>query len=266
MIFYFATGPKWSRAPILTFKERPVTGNPAGAARELEPNNTPALANLMAAGKQLDGEIEASVDDVDFFRITTPPAPRDIFSIEITNRSAKLAPVLKVFDAQQVVTDLGKTMREAGGNLQQTIAPAPNTELYLQVSGYGGSAGGYTLLVRPTRAFDAYEPNDDIFHAPLVAFGSAVSAGIMDADDTDYFSFVSPRSGSVILILTNRSKTLIPALSTFYPDRRSSGFGPDVTTPGSNLRHTLAVKANETYFIQIWSQRNTAGEYSFIIQ
>jgi len=235
-------------------------------SRELEPNNTPILANLMAPGKPVEGEIEAAVDDVDFFRITTPPAPRDIISIEITNRSTKLAPVLKIFDAEGRITDWGKTVREPGANLQQTIAPAPNTTLYLQISGYGSSAGGYTLLVRPKRAFDTYEPNDDIFNAPRVPLGTTVSASIMDADDTDYFSFVSPRNGTVTFTLTNKSTTLIPALSTFYPDRRSSGFGPDVRTPGLNLRHTLEVLENQTYFIQIWPQRNTTGEYSFIIE
>lgn len=235
-------------------------------SRELEPNNTPILANLMAPGKPVDGEIEAAVDDADVFRITTPAAPRDIISIEITNRSTKLAPVLKIFDAESRITDWGKSVRDAGSNLQQTIAPPPNSTLYVQVSGYGGSAGGYTLLVRPTRAFDAYEPNDDIFNAPRVTLGTTVSAGIMDADDTDYFSFVSPRTGTVSFNLTNRSTTLIPVLSTFYPDRRSSGFGPDVRAPGLNLRHTLEVLENQTYFIQVWSQRKTTGEYSFIIE
>ena len=88
----------------------------------------------------------------------------------------------------------------------------------------------------------------------------------MDAGDTDYFSFVSPRTGTVTFTLTNRSATLIPALSTFSPDRRSSGFGPDVRSPGLNLRHTLEVLENQTYFIQIWSQRNTAGQYTFLIE
>ena len=235
-------------------------------SRELEPNNAPIAANLMAPGKPVEGEIEAAVNDVDFFRVTTPPAPRDILSIEITNRSTKLAPVLKIFDAERRITDWGKFVREAGSNLQQTIAPPPNSTLYLQISGYGSSAGGYTLLVRPKRAFDTYEPNDDIFNAPRVSLGTTISASIMDADDTDYFSFVSPRTGTVTFTLTNRSTTLIPALSTFYPDRRSSGFGPDVRTPGLNLRHSLEVLENQIYFIQVWSQNNTTGEYSFIIE
>jgi hypothetical protein len=245
---------------VIALGANPVT-------REVEPNDTILLASTIAAGQPVEGEIDAAVDDVDFFRFTTPPAPRDMISIEIINRSAGLAPVLKVFDTEnRIITAWGKTMREAGSSLRQTIAPPPNTTLYLQVSGYGSTAGAYSLLVQPLKSFDLYEPNDDIYNARRIALGTAIMANIMDANDTDYYSFVSPRTGTVSILLTNRSTTLIPALSTFYPDRRSSGFGPDVRTPGLNLRHTVEVLENQTYYIQVWSRADTAGAYSLIIE
>ena len=235
-------------------------------SREVEPNNSTTGANIMAPGKAVEGEIEAAVNDVDFFRITTPPAPRDRIAVEITNRSTTLAPVLKIFEEEGRITNWGKIVREPGASLEQIIAPPPNATLYLSVSGYGSSAGAYTLVVKPLRSFDSFEPNDDIYNAPRITMGTAISAGIMDANDTDYFSFVSPRTGSVSITITNRSKTLIPALSTFYPDMRSSGFGPDVRTPGLNLRHTMDVQVNQIYFLQVWSQSETAGDYSLIIE
>jgi hypothetical protein len=236
-------------------------------SREVESNDNMTLANIIAPGKAVEGEIEAAVNDVDFFRVTIPPAPRDVIAIEITNRSKKtLAPVLKIFDEERRITNWGKIVQEAGSNLRQTIAPPPNTTLYLQVSGYGSSAGAYTLLVQPLKAFDNYEPNDDIYHAPRITLRTTIMAGIMDADDTDYYSFVSPRTGTVSILITNRSTTLIPALSTFHPDMRSSGFGPDVRTPGLHLRHTMEVQENQIYFIQVWSQANTVGDYSLIIE
>jgi tetratricopeptide (TPR) repeat protein len=235
-------------------------------SREVESNDSMASANIIATGKAVEGEIDAAINDVDFFRVTTPPAPRDLISIEITNHSKTLAPVLKIFDEETRITNWGKIVQEAGASLHQTIAPPPNTTLYLQVSGYGSSAGAYTLLVQPLKAFDSYEPNDNIFNASRITLGTTIMAGIMDADDTDYYSFVSPRTGTVSILITNRSKTLIPALSTFYPDMRSSGFGPDVRTPGANLRHTMEVQGNQTYFIQVWSQANTAGDYSLVIE
>ena len=64
------------------------------------------------------------------------------------------------------ITDWNKITRKAGGESAQTIAPAPNTTLFFEISGHDTSAGAYTLLVRPLKAFDTYEPNDDIFNAP----------------------------------------------------------------------------------------------------
>ncbi len=246
---------------------RDVMGSDADpVTHELEPNDNMTVANIIAPGKAVEGEIEAAINDVDFFRVTTPPAPRDLISIEINNRSTTLAPVLKIFDEERRLTDMGKIVREPGASLQQIIAPPPNSTLYLQVSGYGSSAGAYTLLARPQKAFDAYEPNDTIYRATRITLRTMVEAGIMDANDTDYYSFVSPRTGTVSIVITNQSIALIPALSTFYPDMRSSGFGPDVRTPGLNLRHTMEVQANQIYYIQVWSQANTAGKYSLIIE
>jgi hypothetical protein len=243
---------------VMAVSASPVT-------REVEPNNDAALANIITLGKEVEGVIDAGVEDVDFFRVTTPPAPRDLISIEITSHSTMLAPVLKIFDAETRITDWGKIVREPGASLQQTIAPPPNTTLYLQVSGYGTSAGGYTLLVQPRKLFDAYEPNDDIYNARRITVGTAIGAGIMDASDTDYYSFVSPRTGTVSIAIANRSTTLIPALSTFSPDMRSSGSGPEVRTPGLNLRHTMEVRENQVYYIEVRSQAHTAGDYSLVI-
>ena len=235
-------------------------------SREVEPNNSISLANIIAMGKAVEGEIDGAVNDEDFFRVTTPPPPRDLIAIEVANHSKTLAPVLKLFDEERRITNWGTIVREPGANLRQIIAPPPNTTFYLQVSGYGASAGAYTLLVQPLKAFDNYEPNDDIYRASRIALGTTIAAGIMDADDTDYYSFVSPRTGTVSVRITNRSTTLIPALSTFDPDMRSSGFGPDVRKPGLPLRHTMEVQANQTYFIQVWSQANTSGDYSLLVE
>jgi hypothetical protein len=235
-------------------------------SREVEPNNTPELANIIACAKPVEGEIAAAVNDIDVYRVNTPPAPRDLITIEVENHSKTLAPVLRIFDADQRLTNMGKMEKEPGASIKLVIAPAPNSALYLEVSGYGRSAGAYTLNVTPQKAFDIYEPNDDIFNARRITLGEKVDANIMDDTDTDYFSFVSPRNGTVNIVITNRSDTLIPALSTFYPDMRSSGFGPDIKAKGGNLRHTLEVLENQIYFLQVWSQSDTSGAYSIVVE
>ena len=81
---------------------------------EVESNNNGTLANMIMPGKAVEAEIEAAVDDVDYFRVTTPPAPRDRISIEMTNGSKTLAPVLRVFTEEGRITDWNKITREAG--------------------------------------------------------------------------------------------------------------------------------------------------------
>jgi hypothetical protein len=233
---------------------------------EIEPNDRIGLANLMAIDKPVDGEISAGANDVDYFRITTPPPPRDLLSIAIQARSKTLAPVLRVYDLDQRLLDFGKEIRQPGVSLKQEFSPEPNATLFLAISGYGSSAGEYTLLVRQLKAFDAYEPNDDVYGAKAIAAGPSIDANIMDPSDTDYYSFVAPRTGIVTINIRNRSDTLIPALSTFNPDRSSSGFGPDVHTPGGNLKHAMEVQEGQTYYIQVWSQNRTAGDYSLTVQ
>src|SRR5581483_9714346 len=151
--------------------------------------------------------------------------------------------------------------RGAGAAFSFVIAPPPNTTYYLNVSGDNTSVGAYAIQVKPLKKFDSFEPDDDIYSVHALTLGQTIDANIMDADDSDYYSFESPRSGVVSIDIENRSGVLIPALTTFTPDRRTSGFGPDLQTPGASLHHTMAVQEGQTYFIQVWSQAKTAGEY-----
>jgi hypothetical protein len=229
---------------------------------EIETNNTLLLANIIAPGKPVEGEIMAAVNDIDCFKVTTPPAPRDTILIEVEPRTRMLKPMLKIFDGERHLLDLLKDREVGGKGVAVMISPAPNVTLYLQVAGFADSSGLYTLKVTPLHTFDAYEPNDEIFTASPLQLGTTIDANIMDTQDTDYYSFEAQRSGKVTISVHNRSQTLIPAVTTFSPDMRSTGFGPDVHTPGGHLEHTIEVEINKKYFIQVWGQSNTAGDYS----
>lgn len=233
---------------------------------EIEPNNRAGDANLIAIGKPVDGTINGDSNDLDYFRITAPPAPRDLIIVEIIARSKTLAPVLTTYDFAQRLLEAGPDARQSGAALSRYLSVAPNATIYLVVSGYGTGSGDYTLTVRQLKAFDAYEPNDDIFSAKTITAGTPIEANIMDANDTDYYSFVAPRSGTVTINVRNGSPTLIPALSTFNPDKSSSGFGPDVRMPGENLKHLMQVEDGQTYYIQVWSQSHTTGAYTLTLQ
>ena len=234
--------------------------------REVERNDTNLLANGIALGQPVEAEINADLGDVDCFRVTTPPAPRDILAIEVQNRSQTLAPVLKIYDAESRILDWGKESKHPGDSLTVYIAPQPNVTLYVVVSGYGSTGGAYRLNVKPLKAFDAYEPNDDILSARRILIGQTIEANIMDAQDTDYYSFLSPRTGFVSINIRNRSTTLIPALTTFTPDMRNSGFGQDVRALGAGLHHSMEVQEGLVYFLQVWSQGNSTGAYDLTVE
>jgi hypothetical protein len=214
-------------------------------AREIEPNNTMALANIIAPGKSVEGEVMAASNDVDWYKVTAPAAPRDRIRIEMQSRSRLLNPMLKVYDAQHSLIEWLKGAASPGGKVSVELSPQPNETLYLEAAGFGDSAGPYTLTVTPLKAFDQYEPNDEIFVSRPIALGTAVDANIMDKADTDFYSFDAVKTGKVKVTVRNRSATLIPALTTFGPDMRASGFGPDVLVPGRDLEHTFDVTANQ---------------------
>jgi hypothetical protein len=233
---------------------------------EIEPNDSPMLANVIALDSAVEAEIAAGIADVDTFRVTAPPAPRDILAIEIANRSPALSIGLRLYDSDLRLTGWGKPPQPPGASFTLPVSPKPGATLYLEIWGGSETAGAYTVKVRPTRAYDAFEPDDDIFSAHPLTPGEAAEANIMDTLDTDYYSFLAPRSGTVTIEIRNRSTTLIPGLSMFAPDKSNSGFGPDLSTPGASLKQTMKVEANQTYYLQVWSKGNSSGDYSITVQ
>lgn len=233
---------------------------------EIEPNDNNENANVIAVNKPVDGEISALDNDVDVYKVTSPPAPRDLIEIQLQNRSKTLAPRLSIFDEDGVILPWGKDVNTPGASLVQDLAPKPNTTLYLHIYGTGITSGAYTLTVKALKAFDAYEPNDDIYSAKKLTLGRQIDANIMDADDTDFYSFAAPQTGSVRIEIVNRSSTLIPAISLYSQDKRLTGFGPDVQGAGASLEHVMPVQQGNTYYVQVWSQEHSAGNYSLKIE
>jgi hypothetical protein len=246
---------------------RGFTSNEADpVTREIEPNGNANSANAISLGKAVEAEISAGQGDEDYFRFHAPPEPRDIISLEIVNNSQTLAPMAAIFTEDLRQQNWGKAVREPGASLTVQFSPEPNAVLYVQVRGYGFTAGKYTLTLRPLRAFDAYEPDDTIFTAHHLEIGREIEANIMDGRDTDYYSFTAPRDGAVHVEIRNRSATLVPALATFHPDMRASGFGPDVRTAGDSLKYDMPVASGKTYYIQVWPLRNSSGAYSLAVR
>jgi hypothetical protein len=235
-------------------------------SNEVEPNDTIAEANVVWLDRPLNAIISPSIGDVDYFWFTTPRPPRDRIAVQVANHSVTLVPRLRVFDAGGKALTGMKEAVAPGDSVRFDFSPPPNTVYYIQVDGASGSSGAYTLTVNPLHAFDVYEPNDDILNATRLTLGQTIEANIMDANDTDFYSFVSPAAAAVTIDIVSRTATLVPGLSTFAPDLRHIGFGPDVQAPGGSLHHVMNVEANRPYYLQVWAKGDTTGAYSLTIQ
>jgi hypothetical protein len=231
--------------------------------REIEPNNSTVVANLIGVGFPVEAEITAG--DTDTFKFVMPPSPRDIVEMTVTNVAQSLEIGIRLAD-DSLKNDSANLAVPVGKSVTRYVAQPPNTPLFLQIWGAHNTAGPYRLVLRAMKAYDVYEPNDDIFNARRIEIGEKVEANIMDAEDNDFYSFQSPRSGTVSIDIANQSSSLIPALATFNSEKRNTGFGPDVRTPGGNLHYTLEVQEHQTYFVQVWSQALTFGKYTLTIQ
>ncbi|HLK64793.1 MAG TPA: hypothetical protein VKU19_15215 [Bryobacteraceae bacterium] len=231
--------------------------------RELEPNDAKQSANILALGQSIEGTVE-NASDVDWYRVSSPAPPRDMVEILFTNKTS--SPGLKLNMYDDSMTLLGSIDKEdPGATVRLHVSPPPNTDLYIKIEGIGAT-GLYSLLVRPMKAFDAYEPNDQIYNPANITVGQTIEANIMDAKDTDYYSFASPRSGTLTIEIKNGSDTLIPAITKYAPDMRQIGFGPDVTKLGASLRDTISVEENKTYYLRVWSHNDTVGAYELTIK
>jgi hypothetical protein len=243
-----------------------IKGIAAGAAepytREQEPNNEPATANLIALRSPVGGEVAGATDSADYFKVIAPAAPRDLITIELANHSINFAPKLHVYDGDLRMMTWGDKSGRAGESISISGGPKPNSVLYVAISAGDGNGGQYLLSVKSEKAFDKYEPNDDIMAAKRVAIGEEISANIMDGSDSDFFSFHSPRRGPITIDIVNRSNTLIPALAMYDSDHRNLGFAQEVRKPGSNVRYVLDADKDGVYFVQISSQAGTAGAYT----
>jgi hypothetical protein len=255
----------WNYPPVrsnvlrLRYNADPLT-------HEVEPNGDNRQANVIALGKSIEADISSTFADVDCFRFTSPAAPRDVLAIELANRSQTLAPRMQVYDFNGRLLDWSAEGPTPGASLRELISPPPNTTFYIHLEGIGGSSGAYSLTVVPLKAFDAYEPNDEITRATPLTLDRTIDANIMDGEDTDFYSFAVPAGREAAIEIRNRSTTLIPGVTTFSTDLRNTGFGPDVRTAGADLHHTLKGEPGATVYIQVWGQGKTAGTYSLTVK
>src|SRR5262249_53140334 len=147
-----------------------------------------------------------------------------------------------------------------------SFVPKPQKRYYVKVNACcNTSSGNYTLVIRPQKAYDSYEPNDDILHASVIAIGKTIEAGIMDREDVDFYAFDVEQPIKLVASLENRSATLAPEITIYNPDK-SRKDGTYNGTAGSDVKYSFEAQAKGRYYVRVNTCCNSrSGNYALTI-
>jgi tetratricopeptide (TPR) repeat protein len=230
--------------------------------REIEPNNDFFHANKIPLNAAIGAAI-ADPADVDFFVFTTPPVYRDMIDIVVNNESTTLQPALDMYNSDRSRIG-GNSNGNPAGNVSYSFVAPPNSLFYVRVrtADYTSSSGAYTLKVNPRKAYDAYEPNNDIFHAAPIAIGQTIEAGIMVGDEVDFYQVKSDKAASLVVSLDNHSTSLQPVIEIYDADRSRIG-GNANSNPAGNVSYSFAAQPNSAYYIKVRTADYTSSSGAY---
>jgi hypothetical protein len=233
-------------------------------AAEREPNDDGLNANVIELAKPVKAAIAAAKDG-DVFTFTTPATYRDWIHVELTNQSTTLDPNLELFDATKAMVG-STTNTTPGGDLSYDFVAPPSTKFSVRIaSHYASNTGVYALSIAPKKAYDAFEPNDDILSAHRIAEATPVKAGIMDKNDVDVFS-TEGASGERTMTVTiaNGSTTLHPHVVVYDAGKTELG-GTQNTTAGGDLSYSFKAPKGPVYIRVSDHYTSDGGAYTLTI-
>jgi Bacterial pre-peptidase C-terminal domain len=194
---------------------------------EVEPNGQRSQAMSVLSGQQIEGSI-ATVADADWFRFVLP-APSDLLAWTGPGLVGQIGDtVLRLYDASgNVLADVNDgSLLTSGFYSELKTANLPAGTYYLQVVGYQGATGTYSLdlITAPLNTYgntpvlapiaEAQEPNDPRIGGRATATawftanfgiiangggGIAWSAGYSGNSDYDLYAFVVPQPATITL-------------------------------------------------------------------
>ncbi len=219
-------------------------------------NSSIAEARPLALGVAEPGEI-LTTEDTRYYLVGNTLKIRDLVLVRLENLSATLRPNLKIFTANKsLITE--QYDGNPGASVEHMLPIEPGNAIYLQVLPYS-TTGKYKISVTPQKAYDAYEPNDDLLNPKAIKVGEDISASIMDGGDHDWFR-VSGATGTVINVtFENLSTTLRPNIKV-YDRNKSNILDRFDGTPGANLNFDVNIKQAGDFYVEVLPY-STAGKY-----
>ena len=208
----------------------------------------------------------AAPSDGDVYALTTPATYRDWIHVELQNLSTTLDPNLELFDATKAL--IGSTSNTTqGGDLGYDFVAPPSAKFAVRVSShYARNTGVYVIRIVPKKAYDTFEPNDDILSARRIAEGTPIKAGIMDKNDVDMFSIAGASSGERTLTVTiaNASATLHPNVVVYDAGKTQIGNAQN-TTAGGDLIYSFKAPKGPVYVRVSDHFAQDGGDYALTI-
>jgi hypothetical protein len=153
--------------PVLRGDE-PHSADPL--ANESEPNDTCLTANLVSLDVGMGGEI-SSVDDVDCFRFSAPARRGMCCALRLRAANSD-------YDSAYQPTGEKAEGIDPGAGASLLVAPRANATVYVEVSGNHRTMVAYSLKLTALKAYDEYEPNDEIGQAHHIPVGKDVAANM----------------------------------------------------------------------------------------
>lgn len=127
-----------------------------------------------------------------------------------------------------------------------------------------GTAGAYTLTVKPLHSYDSYEPNDSVLRPSVISAGRVIDAGLMDTFDADFYQ-VRVAANKVSVNISNKSTTLVPG-GTIFDAGRNQIASNNSGTSGADFDLSAETKAGEMYFVKVWGMYSWAGAYAMTVR
>jgi tetratricopeptide (TPR) repeat protein len=239
---------------------------------EVEPNNDLFTPNIIELRKWVQGTL-ADGGDIDFFKIKTPEIYRDIIKIEIKNGTTTMKPRIEVYyeNKQWLGGTTGNSYNVTSGqDTDYSYTTGPNLVYYVGIKNLAGESGDYKLRVYPLKAYDTYEPNDDLFNAKKIPFGNTVEANIMDNADLDFYSIKSlSKKTDINITLKNMSTSIKPRIEVYYENKQwlggTTGNSYNVTS-GQDTEYSFSSEPDLIYFICIKDLNGSSGKYRLTVK
>ena len=233
------------------------------SGQESEPNNDFNHANEIAVGDNIAASI-ADGSDTDYFQFKVVEGPRDIYLASIKNEGTTLKPQIDVYDGNRHRI-CNNYSDETLAQLDCSFSAQAGSAYYVQVSSRWQTSGPYTLLVKPLKQYDSFEPNDDFTQAKTISVSRTIEANIMDADDRDFYVVKAGGAGDLTATFMNGGTTLKPQIAVYDGNRHQicNNYSDEAL---AQLDCRFSAEAGSAYYVEIAPRWQTSGAYKLIVK